>query len=242
MNEGLLTMDRLKSSYINLKKYSDQLNKDYPKLMKDEFREDKWVREGKKIEENMKKFERALREVKNLMEKAKNEQDNDDTIISKVEELLETIDQTTEPNLRAMKDKVGQFNFDIGLNEEIEEDDLDDQEQGQIEMNLMQNKEIIEQRGKELRDIHKMSAIIKDTTQNMSQKLHEQGEIIGNIEGHVDKASENVEDAHKEIVQADKLSKGNNKKLIIIIVIAIVAVGVTLAIALPLALKGKKNK
>ena len=80
MNEGLLTMDRLKSSYINLKKYSDQLNKDYPKLMRDEFREDKWLREGKKIEDNMKKFERALKEVKNLMEKAKNEEDGDDTI------------------------------------------------------------------------------------------------------------------------------------------------------------------
>jgi len=241
MNEGLLTMDRLKSCYINLKKYSDQLNKDYPKLMKDEFREDKWVREGRKIEDNMKKFERALKEVKNLLEKAKNEKDGDDDIISKVEELLETIDQTTEPNLRAMKDKVGQFNFDIGVNEEIEEDDLDDQEQGQIEMNLMANKEIIEQRGKEIRDIYKMSSIIKDTTQNMSQKLHQQGEVINIIEGHVDKASENVEDAHKEIVQADKLSKGNNKKLIIIIVIAIVAVGITLAIALPITLKGNKK-
>ena len=37
MNEGLLTMDRLKSCYINLKKYSDQLNKDYPKLMREDF-------------------------------------------------------------------------------------------------------------------------------------------------------------------------------------------------------------
>lgn len=240
MNEGLLTMDRLKSSYINLKKYSDQLNKDYPKLMRDEFREDKWLREGKKIEDNMKKFERALKEVKNLMEKAKNEEDGDDTIISKVEELLETIDQTTEPNLRAMKDKVGQFNFDIGVNEEIEEDDQDDQEQGQIELNLMENKEILEQRGKELKNIYKISSIINDTTKQMSQKLNEQGEVIVNIEGHVDKASDNVEEAHKEIVAADKISKGNNKKLIIIIVIAIVAVGITLAIALPLTLKKKK--
>ena len=241
MDEGLLTMDRLKSSYINLKKYSDQLNKDYPKLMKDEFREDKWVREGKKIEDNMKKFERALNEVKKLMEKAKNEPDGDDTIISKVEELLETIEKTTESNLRAMKDKVGQFNFDIGVNEEIEDDDLDDQEQGQIEMNLMANKEIIELRGKELRDIYKMSSIIKDTTDNMAQKLNEQGEVLANIEDHVDKASENVEEAHKEIEKADKLSQGNNKRLIIIIVIVVVVVGVVLGIAIPLALKSKKK-
>ena len=241
MDEGLLTMDRLKSSYINLKKYSDQLNKDYPKLMKDEFREDKWVREGKKIEDNMKKFERALNEVKKLMEKVKNEPDGDETIISKVEELLETIEKTTESNLRAMKDKVGQFNFDIGVNEEIEEDDLDDQEQGQIEMNLMANKEIIELRGKELRDIYKMSSIIKDTTDNMAQKLTEQGEVLANIEDHVDKATENVEDAHKEIEKADKLSQGNTKRLIIIIVIVIVVVGVVLGIALPLALKNRKK-
>ena len=139
-----------------------------------------------------------------------------------------------------MKDKVGQFNFDIGVNEEIEEDEQDDQEQGQIELNLMENKEILEQRGKELKNIYKISSIINDTTKQMSQKLNEQGEVIVNIEGHVDKASDNVEEAHKEIVAADKISKGNNKKLIIIIVIAIVAVGITLAIALPLTLKKKK--
>ena len=242
MNEGLLTMDRLKSSYINLKKYSDQLNKDYPKLMKDEFREDKWVREGKKIEENMKKFERALREVRTLMEKAKDEKDSDDTIISKVEELLETIDQTSEPNLRAMKDKVGQFNFDIGVNEEPEEDDQDDQEQGQIELNLMENKEIIEQRGKELKNIYKISAIINDTTKQMSQKLNEQGEVLVNIEQHIDKASENVEDAHNEITKADEMSKGNNKRMIIIIVIVVVVVAVVLAIAIPLGIKNSKKK
>jgi len=243
MDEGLLSMDRLKSCYINLKRYSDQLNKDYPKLMREDFREDKWLREGKKIEENMKKFERALREVRTLMEKAKDQKDSDDTIISKVEELLETIDQTSEPNLRAMKDKVGQFNFDIGVNEEPEEDDQDDQEQGQIELNLMENKEIIEQRGKELKNIYKISAIINDTTKQMSQKLNEQGEVLVNIEQHIDKASENVEDAHNEITKADEMSKGNNKKMIIIIVIVVVVVAVVLAIAIPVGIKNsKKNK
>ena len=242
MDEGLLSMDRLKSCYINLKRYSDQLNKDYPKLMREDFREDKWLREGKKIEENMKKFERALREVRTLMEKAKDEKDSDDTIISKVEELLETIDQTSEPNLRAMKDKVGQFNFDIGVNEEPEEDDQDDQDQGQIELNLMENKEIIEQRGKELRNIYKISAIINDTTKQMSQKLNEQGEVLVNIEQHIDKASENVEDAHNEITKADEMSKGNNKRMIIIIVIVVVVVAFVLAIAIPLGIKNSKKK
>ena len=44
--------------YANLKKYSDQLNKDYNKLMRDDFNEEKWVSDGKKIDDNMKKFER----------------------------------------------------------------------------------------------------------------------------------------------------------------------------------------
>ncbi len=110
-------------------------------------------------------------------------------------------------------------------------------------MNLMQNKEIIEQRGKELKNIYKISSIINDTTKQMAQKLNEQGEILINVEQHIDKAAENVEDAHKEIVKADELSKGNNKKMIIIIIIVVVVVAVVLAIAIPVGIKNaKKNK
>jgi hypothetical protein len=236
-------MDKLKTSYLNLKKYSDQLNKDYHKLMRDDFNEEKWVSDGKKIDDNIKKFERTLRETKNLLNLAKNSDNVDDSITTKVEELLNTINKTTEPNMRAMKDKISQFDFDIGMNEEGNENgDDQDEENGQVEMDLMNNQEVIEQRGKQLREIAKVSAIIKDTTDKMSQQLNEQGEILVNVENHIDKANENVEDAHKEIVKADGYSKGNNKRLIIIIVIIIVAVGAALGIILPLALKGKDEK
>lgn len=236
-------MDKLKTSYLNLKKYSDQLNKDYHKLMRDDFNEEKWVSDGKKIDDNIKKFERTLRETKNLLNLAKNSDNVDDSITTKVEELLSTINKTTEPNMRAMRDKISQFDFDIGMNEEGNENgDDQDEENGQVEMDLMNNQEVIEQRGKQLREIAKVSAIIKDTTDKMSQQLNEQGEVLVNVENHIDKANENVEDAHKEIVKADGYSKGNNKRLIIIIVIIIVAVGAALGIILPLALKGKDEK
>lgn len=242
MDEGLLSMDKLKTSYLNLKKYSDQLNKDYNKLMRDDFNEEKWVSDGKKIDDNMKKFEKTLREAKNLVNLAKNSNNVDDSIITKIEDLLKTINQTTEPNMRAMKDKISQFDFDIGMDDEKNEDGDDQGEEiGQVEMDLMNNKEVLEQRGKQLREIVKVSAIIKDTTDKMAQQVNEQGEVLINVENHIDKAADNVEEAHKAIVKADGYSKGNNKRLIIIIIIIIIAVGAALGIILPLALKSGKD-
>jgi Mg2+ and Co2+ transporter CorA len=156
--------------------------------------------------------------------------------------LLKTINQTTEPNMRAMKDKISQFDFDIGMDDEKNEDGDDQGEEiGQVEMDLMNNKEVLEQRGKQLREIHKVSAIIKDTTDKMAQQVNEQGEVLINVENHIDKATDNVEEAHKAIVKADGYSKGNNKRLIIIIIIIIIAVGAALGIILPLALKSGKD-
>ena len=55
----------------------------------------------------------------------------------------------------------------------------------ELVLDLMNNKEILEQRRKELQDIHKTSAMIKDTTEQMKQDLYKQGEILTNVEDNV---------------------------------------------------------
>ena len=59
MKEGLLTDEKLKSSYLALKKVSDQVKKDYNRLIKEDFQEDEWRREGRKIDVNLKKYEKC---------------------------------------------------------------------------------------------------------------------------------------------------------------------------------------
>jgi t-SNARE complex subunit (syntaxin) len=73
--------------------------------------------------------------------------------------------------------------------------------------------EFYKKREEELQEIHIISKQIKDTTQNMALKVNEQGEQLNTIEANVDKAFDNVQKAHEEIKQADKMSNKNKKKM-----------------------------
>ena len=90
-------------------------------------------------------------------------------------------------------------------------------------MDLMNNKEVLEQRRKELEGIHKTAAILKHTTDQMAQDVHKQAEHLDIIENQVQEAKDNAIQAKKEISDANEMSKLNSKNswLIFIIVVAI---------------------
>jgi t-SNARE complex subunit (syntaxin) len=238
MNEGLLNDEKLKQSYLNLKKISDTIKKDHARLIKEDFGEQEWRKEGKRIDMNIKKFEKMLKEVKRNLENAKDNGSANEESISTVEEGLEKIKDTAETQVEQMKEKIGNFdvNFEMENKDEENGNEEDEQQQGQITMNLMNNAEMLNQRKKELQEIHKTSALIKDTTDIMAQKLNEQGEMLDNVEAHVIKAEDNVEKAGKEINKANELSKSNNKRLCCIMILITAAIGVVLAVVLSLVL------
>ena len=238
MNEGLLNDEKLKQSYLNLKKISDTIKKDHARLIKEDFGEQEWRKEGKRIDMNIKKFEKMLKEVKRNLENAKDNGSANEESIATVEEGLEKIKDTAETQVEQMKEKIGNFdvNFEMENKDEENGNEEDEQQQGQITMNLMNNAEMLNQRKKELQEIHKTSALIKDTTDIMAQKLNEQGEMLDNVEAHVIKAEDNVEKAGKEINKANELSKSNNKRLCCIMILITAAIGVVLAVVLSLVL------
>lgn len=238
MKEGLITDENLKQSYLNLKKTSEQVKKDYNRLIKEDFGEQEWRREGKKINNNIRKYEKMLKDVTRNLEKARDSEAASEDNITTVDEGLDKIRDQYEPMVRAMKEKINQFSIDLEMDEregqgENEQDD-GQQEQEQIEVNLMNNQEYLGQRKKELQEIHKTAALIKDTTDKMAQDVHQQGEMLNDIEEKVVKTEDNVEKAGKEINRANELSKGNTKRICCIIWIVIIAIGVVLAVVLSL--------
>ena len=240
MKEGLITDENLRQSYLNLKKASEQVKKDYNRLIKEDFGEQEWRREGKKINTNIRKYEKMLKDVTRNLEKARDSEAASEDNITTVDEGLDKIRDQYEPMVRAMKEKINQFSIDLEMDEregqgENEQDD-GQQEQEQIEVNLMNNQEYLGQRKKELQEIHKTAALIKDTTDKMAQDVHQQGEMLNDIEEKVVKTEDNVEKAGKEINRANELSKGNTKRLCCIIWIIIIVIGVVLAVVLSLIL------
>ena len=240
MKEGLITDENLRQSYLNLKKASEQVKKDYNRLIKEDFGEQEWRKEGKKINNNIRKYEKMLKDVTRNLEKARDSEAASEDNITTVDEGLDKIRDQYEPMVRAMKEKINQFSIDLEMDEregqgENEQDD-GQQEQEQIEVNLMNNQEYLGQRRKELQEIHKTAALIKDTTDKMAQDVHQQGEMLNDIEEKVVKTEDNVEKAGKEINRANELSKGNTKRLCCIIWIVIIVIGVVLAVVLSLIL------
>ena len=240
MKEGLLTDENLRQSYLNLKKASEQVKKDYNKLIKEDFGDQAWKRDGNKINNNLRKYEKMLKDVTRNLEQAKDSGSASEENITTVDEGLDKIRDQYEPMVRAMKEKINQFNIDMEMDEtdgpgENGQDD-GQQEQEQVEVNLMNNQEYLGQRRKELQEIHKTAALIKDTTDKMAQDVHQQGEMLNDIEEKVVKTEDNVEKAGKEINRANELSKGNTKRLCCIIWIVIIVIGVVLAVVLSLVL------
>lgn len=237
MDEGLLSDQKLRESYLGLKKVADQIKRDYSKFMGEDFSDQDWRSEGRRINNNIQKFEKLYQELEDNLENAKNEDNFDSQTIQTVEDGLRFM-QNIQGNIRAMKDKIASSNYNIEmLSQENAEENEEDQQQGQEVLNLMANKDVLEQRGKALQEIHKTAALIKDTTDKMAQDLVKQGEMLDNVEAHVVKAEDNVEKAGKEIKKADELSKGNTKRVGCIIAIVVIVIGVVLAIVLSLVLK-----
>ena len=240
MKEGLLTDENLRQSYLNLKKASEQVKKDYNKLIKEDFGDQEWKKDGNKINNNLRKYEKMLKDVTRNLDQAKDSGTASEENITTVDEGLDKIRDQYEPMVRAMKEKINQFNIDMEMDEKDGpgENDQDDgqQEQEQVEVNLMNNQEYLGQRRKELQEIHKTAALIKDTTDKMAQDVHQQGEMLNDIEEKVVKTEDNVEKAGKEINRANELSKGNTKRLCCIIWIIIIVIGVVLAVVLSLIL------
>ena len=101
---------------------------------------------------------------------------------------------------------------------------------------LANNKEVLDERRKNLEAIHQTSAKIKDMSDAMAKQLDEQGAILDDIEANVITAEDNAAKAKEEIKKADEMSRGNRKKYICLIIIILVAIGAITAILLSLIL------
>ena len=79
-----------------------------------------------------------------------------------------------------------------------------------------------------MQDIHSTADQIKQMTDKMAMDLKEQGAILNDIENKVTETEDNAKKSKEEIMQADKMSKSNRKRVIffiIIITVALIGVG-----------------
>ena len=191
-------------------------------MLNEDYAESDWKKDGRKINLNIKNLENTIRIIKEKVEKEK-ENKNDDNI-QEIEEYINKAEEEILPLVKRIKEKTQYFKLEDESQENNNPQNNNAQPEGVLIQDLQSNQEILKERGKQLNEIHKTSAMLKDVSDAMVKKLDEQGAILEVVEGNVIKAEDNAKKAKQEITEANEMSKGNRKKMICLITIVIVAI------------------
>lgn len=228
--------------YLDYRKIAEKIKKHYTKIKADTYDEKDWKKDSKTVTKDIKDFEKKLEQMKNNFD---SNDDDDDQFATKYQEEINK-SNTYEEMVDEIKEKTKDYNVPTemadleggGDNNNDDDDENQAQEQKDIVIDLMANKEILDQRRKDLENIHKTSGMIKDMTQQMNNNLAEQKDILNHIEVNTEKVENNAEKAKEEIKKAEEYQKGNSKRLLCLIVIAAVAVLAVVGIVLGATLGG----
>ena len=191
-------------------------------MLNEDYAESDWKKDGRKINLNIKNLENAIRIIKEKIDKEKDDKNNGN--LQEIEEYTNKVEEEILPLIKRIKEKTQYFNLEEQSQENNNPQNNNAQPEGVLIQDLQSNQEILKERGKQLNEIHKTSAMLKDVSDAMVQKLDEQGAILEEVEGNVIKAEDNAKKAKQEITKADEMSKGNRKKMICLITIVIVAI------------------
>ena len=230
----------MQNLYMQLKKEANSLESDHKRISNIAYNENNWNQEKDKITSKIKSFNKKYEELKRKVEYIKNNSldSSYQKNLNVYEELLNgKIKTKTLPAINEIKYKVSEYSYTEMMPTQEEEKNTQQQE---MIMDLMNDKEILEKRRKELEEINQTAAILKDTTEIMVQEVQKQGEQLDVIEANVITSKENAIKAKEEITMADKMSRGNNKNIYCLIFIIFVAIGGISAIILSLIFGLKK--
>ena len=191
-------------------------------MLNEDYAESDWKKDGRKINLNIKNLENAIRIIKEKIDKEKDDKNNGN--LQEIEEYTTKVEEEILPLIKRIKEKTQYFNLEEQSQENNNPQNNNAQPEGVLIQDLQSNQEILKERGKQLNEIHKTSAMLKDVSDAMVQKLDEQGAILDEVEGNVIEAEDNAKKAKQEITKADEMSKGNRKKMICLITIIIVVI------------------
>lgn len=241
LDEPLVSEDDLRQSYLAFKRAAKEATSCYQKMTSSNYSKEQLKQNYSKIQNTIKQYEKNLELLLKKMENS-----NDSQSLNTINTNLEKTREETDNIIETMKESLEQVKTDMNVEMEDQEgknydeynnNDGEKQELKQEEANLFEAKEYLDKRGEEIQGIHKIAAVVKDTTEKMKTDLANQGEMLDNIEEKINVVSDNVQEAGKEINKANEYSKGNNKRLSCIVGIVVIAVGVVLAIVLSVVLK-----
>ena len=219
---------------MELKKISKEIENDFKKVMDDEYNEEKWKKDGRKINLKIKKFDNIRGVLKSKLDDEKLKNNSNDTLQT-IENYLENLENEIVPLIMKINEKTKFYTLPTE-EESNENQNEEDPQANMLIQDLQNNQEILQERRNQLETIHQTSAKIKDISDEMVKQLENQGAILDDIEANVNTAEDNAKKAKQEIIKADETSRGNRKNMICLIGIIFLAIAAICAILFALLL------
>lgn len=221
---------------VNLKKLGQEIEKAYDDIQNN-LTGPAFQEKYSKIKPKIVKFTKIFDESKQILKKIESgdiKANTSDEKIKKASNQIQEFESNLIPKINALDRQAPQLqDEENNLNLDYEEKRKRDQLLANITAAEIQNRDvIIENRGKELQEIHKTAAKIRDMTDQMAVNVHKQQEGLNDIEANVEKVKDNVIEAKKETVEAEELQRSNSKRLCCLIIIIALAIGGVTAILL----------
>lgn len=235
MKNSEQSIKKLFDNCVNLKKFGQEIEKAYDDIQNN-LTGPAFQEKYSKIKSTIVKFTKIFDETKQILKKIESgdiKANTSDEKIKKASNQIEDFESKLIPKINALERQAPQLLDEENNNLDYEEKRKRDQLLANITAAEIQNRDvIIENRGKELQEIHKTAAKIRDMTDQMVVHVHEQQEGLNNIEANVEKVKDNVIEAKKETVEAEELQRSNSKRLCCLIIIIALAIGGVTAILL----------
>ena len=193
---------------------------DYNDIKKDLFNESKWLEDGHKIMSRIKNFQKLEKYLFDTINKFKEIDNPKIKDILSVETYLIKTSETTNDYIKNIKEKIKYFKSDFELDLENEKECENDNQNKVIIKDMMNDKELLENRKRELEDLYKTAGEIKYLMEDRGMKpTDEQQKVFDKLDNLKDQNLNNVNnnvEKKKEIDKKENNLKAKKKKKCII--------------------------
>ena len=203
----------LARDYLQIKKVQKAINYHYNEVIVETFDQTQWDKNGAIITNDIKTYENLFDKLTENINYIKDNdlEKNDIDLISRVEDLL-TEGKNVKQIISAIKAKTKHFSSTFETNSTQEMNPSPQKNEPGIVMDLTNDQEILEKRRKDLEEIEKQKALIKDMYDRMALDNQQKIEELDILEQNVIQAEENARKAREAIRKADEMRKSNRKK------------------------------
>ena len=225
--------------YYEYTRLQQNIKKYYEKISINSYVNEQLSKDNYEISKNINKYDEISKEINDILTKNK-EKPNLEPFYSKLNLEYKNNKIQSEKMIITILEKIQSIGLDILNEEEIKNNNnfkRNDTLMKSIQIGkgeLIDRKNMLEQRKKDLLEAQEIASHIKDVSKNINEKVNKDQEAFDAIEENVNILDNNTDGALNDLKEIQKMQKDRRKKLCIIWILIIVVVATFIIVIIAL--------